>query len=132
MGSMCKNRSPTEVGDMKAEAHSVPAGDLGKMASVTSDSTAVVATPEISSCISHEVSSHSVDTADLILPELESWFSHCTGEARGDKINHPGYPEHFHSPKTASSAEESSEESDGEWSTEKGSTTGEEDYMGMP
>ncbi|XP_020634637.3 protein TESPA1 [Pogona vitticeps] len=132
MEKMLKERSLTEVGDMKDEAHTVPSGDLSKMANASSDSTAVAVAPETSSCLSHKPPSHSEETTDLIMPGPESWFSHCTGEAREDKTDHPGYPEHSHSPKAASSPDESSEEPDGEWSTEKVSTTEEEDYMDLP
>ncbi|KAL8164080.1 UNVERIFIED_CONTAM: hypothetical protein K2H54_045531 [Gekko kuhli] len=134
-----KNRFPLDMENGKEEAHTIRGGGplfQSRMRSASSMSTVVETTPVTSSCINFKSPGHSGGKREFLkalsLSGLAPWPPHCPDGASMERSDHLGYQEQFcygrHSPKKASSAEESSEESEGNWSTEKGPAVGKDDW----
>ncbi|XP_060108433.1 protein TESPA1 isoform X2 [Heteronotia binoei] len=132
-----KNRFPLDMEDGKEEAHTRCGGGplfqsrLRSASSSTMDTTSVT-----SSCIHFKAPSRPGEKRKFLqtlsLSGLAPWPPCCPGRASMDGSGHLSYQEQYcygrRSPKKASSAEESSEESEGNWSTGKGPAVGKDDW----
>lgn len=134
-----KNRFPLDMEDGKEKAQMMCGGGplfQNRMRSASSMSTIVETTPGTSSCIHFKAPGHSGEKREfpqaLSLSGLAPWPSHYPDGASSEGSGHLGYQGQYyygrHSLKKASSAEESSDESEGNWSTEKGPAVGKDDW----
>ncbi|XP_053143862.1 protein TESPA1 isoform X2 [Hemicordylus capensis] len=136
MGKIRQDKLHLDAESVQHNAHTGPLGGLfsqRKMESTSSETTIPETASVTSPCFCCEAPSQPGERTEPILPELESWLSRCTDGVSIEWPGHLGYPERYcygqYSAQEASSPDESSEESEEDWPTRKGSTTGEEDRM---
>ncbi|XP_077185390.1 protein TESPA1 [Paroedura picta] len=134
-----KNRFPLDADNGKEEALTMCGGRpllQSRMRSASSTFTTVETTPVASSGFHFEAPGHPGGKREfphaLSLPGLAPWPPHCSDGRSTEGSGHIGYQEQYcywrRSPKKSSSAEESSEDSEGNWSIRRGPAVGKDNW----